>query len=530
MTESMELAPSLVIFHDLDRLITFQKEPTAASMRAFQIGQKLLEHIDALNKFSCPSISNVDLHSNGYSQSVLVMASVVDPSSLDLTFLSSDIFHTVFCLNSSENEKSKKSANTISSTTLHFNNNLNYLYSNLQHIQNDGNSLSFDALKSVVLNDCNKWFKYAAYHDIKHFVDQCVLEYISRSQSREIPLFTEIIKDISADFVPPSMRETFQTSSSSQDDEELWNDIGGLESVKRELLDIFELPTKFAPIFDKLPLKLRTGVLLYGPPGCGKTMIAKCVAKRCGMNLISVKGPELLNKYIGASEAAVRDVFMRAKQSSPCIIFFDEFEALAPRRGSESTGVTDRVVNQLLTFLDGVESRSNVYVLAASSRPDLIDAALLRPGRLDKKLLCALPNVDERRDIIKRIITNKDIQIEDIKDVDEMVEWIAKQTEHFSGADLNMIFTIAQTAAFHRCKDRLMIGMNEDDEKRDEMETANGNEPIEVRMNRDDLSDAIKETTINVAASMQQQRQQGLTGTFRSDVDMNAVGRKSVQY
>ena len=264
-------------------------------------------------------------------------------------------------------------------------------------------------------------------------------------------------------------------------------------------------------------------------------MIAKCVAKRCGMNLISVKGPELLNKYIGASEAAVRDVFMRAQQSSPCIIFFDEFEALAPRRGSESTGVTDRVVNQLLTFLDGVESRSNVYVLAASSRPDLIDAALLRPGRLDKKLLCALPHVDDRRDIMKRIIMNKDIQIEDINGgdegaLDELVEWMAKSTEHFSGADLNMIFTIAQTAAFHRCKDRLMIEMNEDDEKRDEMETINDDLPIDVRMSRADLKEAIQETTINVTASLQQQRQQGLTGTFQSDVDMNAVGRKRVQY
>ena len=129
MAESMELAPSMLILHDLDRLITFQKEPTAASMRAFQIGQKLLEHMDALNKFSAPSSSGHG--SCGYTESVLVMASVVDPSSLDLTFLSSDIFHTVFCLNSAENErkqKSSKSQNAVSSTTLHFNNNLNYFF------------------------------------------------------------------------------------------------------------------------------------------------------------------------------------------------------------------------------------------------------------------------------------------------------------------------------------------------------------------------------------------------------------------
>ncbi|ETO09547.1 hypothetical protein RFI_27830, partial [Reticulomyxa filosa] len=164
-----------------------------------------------------------------------------------------------------------------------------------------------------------------------------------------------------------------------------WHKIGGLQMVKNELLDILELPSKYSHLFDRLPLKLRSGILLHGPPGCGKTMIANSVAYKCGMNLISVKGPELLNKYIGASEAAVRDVFMRAANNAPCIIFFDEFDSLAPKRGSESTQVTDRVVNQLLTFLDGVESRTNVYVIAATSRPDLIDVALLRPGNFKKE-------------------------------------------------------------------------------------------------------------------------------------------------
>jgi len=308
--------------------------------------------------------------------------------------------------------------------------------------------------------------------------------------------------------------------------------------VKQELLDIFELPTKFSQIFDSLPLKLRSGVLLFGPPGCGKTMIAKCIAKRCGINLISVKGPELLNKYIGASEAAVRDVFMRAKQSSPCIIFFDEFESLAPRRGTESTGVTDRVVNQLLTFLDGVESRSNVYVLAASSRPDLIDVALLRPGRLDKKLFCSLPSYDDRKDIIKRIVINKKIQIQDM-DNEQIIEFIAKQSDHFSGADLNMIFSIAQTLAFHRCKNKIMMEMKreDDDEKNDDdedhefiVDDFKDNYHIKVIMTKQDLVEALKETTINVTASLHQQRMQGLSGTFKSNVDLNSVGMKSVQY
>ena len=154
------------------------------------------------------------------------------------------------------------------------------------------------------------------------------------------------------------------------------------------------------------------------------------MVRHCGLNLVTVKGPELLNKYIGASEAAVRDVLVRAQQSAPCVIFFDKFEALAPRRGAEST---DRVVNQQLTFLYGVEQRSGVFVLAASSRPDLIDRALLRPGRLDKKLLCALPD----KSFLKRPGRQVPIEVDGMRS-DEVAAWMARDewTRGFSGADL----------------------------------------------------------------------------------------------
>ena len=179
-----------------------------------------------------------------------------------------------------------------------------------------------------------------------------------------------------------------------------WSDIGGLKDVKSTLIETLELPARYARLFARVPIKLRSGLLLYGPPGSGKTMLGSAVAAQCGLSFISVKGPELLNKYIGASEQNVRDLFQRAAAAAPCVLFFDEFEAIAPKRGGDSTGVTDRVVNQFLCQLDGVEGRAGVYVVAASSRPDLIDPALLRPGRLDKAVYCPLPSTAEDRLLI----------------------------------------------------------------------------------------------------------------------------------
>lgn len=172
--------------------------------------------------------------------------------------------------------------------------------------------------------------------------------------------------------------------------------------AKEALYEALELPLRFAKLVAKAPLRLRTGVLLYGPPGCGKTHAVRAAVAATGVRFIGVKGPELLNKYIGASEEAVRAVFARAQAAAPCALFFDEFDSIAPQRGSgsDSTGVTERMVNQLLTELDGVERLQGVCVIAASNRPDLIDAALLRPGRLDRLIYCGFPTRDERLDIL----------------------------------------------------------------------------------------------------------------------------------
>ncbi|KAI6030533.1 hypothetical protein F5J12DRAFT_801135 [Pisolithus orientalis] len=234
-------------------------------------------------------------------------------------------------------------------------------------------------------------------------------------------------------FVPNALKDVPLSKSDVE-----WADVGGLKQAKRILRETMEWPTKYAPLFKQAPLRLRSGILLYGYPGCGKTMLASAVSKECGLNFISIKGPELLNKYIGASEKSVRDVFDRASAAKPCVLFFDEFDSIAPKRGHDSTGVTDRVVNQLLTEMDGVEGLEGVFVLAATSRPDLIDAALLRPGRLDKS---------DRREILeavsRKITLDASVNLGDI----------AKATEGFSGADLQALVYNAHLRVVHAAID-----------------------------------------------------------------------------
>ncbi len=178
-----------------------------------------------------------------------------------------------------------------------------------------------------------------------------------------------------------------------------WNDIGGLHDVRAKLAQVLVLPIRYRRLLESSPTRIPRGILLYGPPGCGKTVVATAAAKECGMSFIPVKGPEVLDKYIGASEQRIRNLFNRAQSAAPCLLFFDEFESIAPRRGSDNSGVTDRVVNQLLTLLDGVEGMEGVYVMSATSRPDLVDPALLRPGRLDVHLLCSFPGDNDRKKI-----------------------------------------------------------------------------------------------------------------------------------
>lgn len=267
----------------------------------------------------------------------------------------------------------------------------------------------------------------------------------SNTRSSLIPICKVDFEMALKGFTPASLRNITLHSSTTT-----FDSIGGLHSVRKTLLETLLYPTKYAPIFAKCPLRLRSGLLLYGYPGCGKTLLASAVAGECGLNFISVKGPEILNKYIGASEKSVRDVFERAEAAKPSVLFFDEFDSIAPKRGHDSTGVTDRVVNQLLTQMDGAEGLSGVYVLAATSRPDLIDPALLRPGRLDKSLLCDLPSYDDRVEIL-RAVSRKLKMSEDV--LNAGLREVAKRTEGYSGADLQALVYNAHLEAIHSVLD-----------------------------------------------------------------------------
>jgi transitional endoplasmic reticulum ATPase len=228
------------------------------------------------------------------------------------------------------------------------------------------------------------------------------------------------------DVMPSAMREVYLETP-----DVAWTDIGGLEGVKKELQEAVEWPLKYPDLYDKIGYSMPKGIMLYGPSGTGKTLLAKAVATESEANFISVRGPELLSKWVGESERGIREVFRRARQASPCVIFFDEVDALAPTRGMGGDSmVTERVVSQLLTELDGVQSLNGVVVLAATNRIDIVDAALLRAGRFDKLILIPLPDKSARKEILK--IHTKGVPIAKDVDLDRVVE----MTEGFSGADM----------------------------------------------------------------------------------------------
>lgn len=260
---------------------------------------------------------------------------------------------------------------------------------------------------------------------------------LSGEQLDAIALTNQDFEKALAIVQPSSQREGFTTVPNVT-----WQDLGALREIRTELRMSIVEPIRKPAIFEKLGIATPCGVLLWGPPGCGKTLLAKAVANESMANFISVKGPELLNKYVGESERAVRQVFARARASSPCIIFFDELDALVPKRDDALSESSARVVNTLLTELDGLSARKQVYVVGATNRPDILDPAMCRPGRLDKLLYVDLPTPDERVEILKTLTRKTPLG----PDVD--VELIARneRADGFSGADLSaLVREAAQT-------------------------------------------------------------------------------------
>ena len=241
---------------------------------------------------------------------------------------------------------------------------------------------------------------------------------------------------------PSAMREVMVESPDVK-----WDDIGGLSQVKQELVESVEWPLTYAKLFAHMDAEPPKGILLYGPPGTGKTMLAKAVATESQANFISIKGPEFLSKWVGESEKAVREVFRKARQAAPSVIFLDEIDSIAPSRssGTSDSHVTERVISQILTELDGLESLNSVIVIAATNRPDIIDPALLRPGRFDRLIEIGLPDEKGRLEILKIHAAKKPLA-DDIN-----LEEIAKKTEKYSGADLSAIVNEAVMLAIREC-------------------------------------------------------------------------------
>ncbi|MDW3626160.1 MAG: CDC48 family AAA ATPase [Nitrososphaeraceae archaeon] len=281
--------------------------------------------------------------------------------------------------------------------------------------------------------------------------------------------FMDVIKEME----PSAMREVFVEIPDIS-----WDDIGGLESIKQEMQEAVEWPLKYQGIFtfaDAVPPK---GILLYGPPGTGKTLMAKAAANESEANFISIKGPELLSKWVGESEKGVREIFRKARQAAPCIIFFDEIDAIAPKRGGDfgDSHVTERLISQLLTELDGLEILTNVVVIGATNRPDIVDAALLRPGRFDRLLYVPPPDRDSRIQIIKIHIKKK--PLDDSVDIEKL----ADQTEGYTGADIASLSSAA-----------VMLALREHVSKyKDPKEAEEHKEELKIHMTH--FEDAMKES------------------------------------
>ncbi|EME87811.1 uncharacterized protein MYCFIDRAFT_184697 [Pseudocercospora fijiensis CIRAD86] len=242
---------------------------------------------------------------------------------------------------------------------------------------------------------------------------------------------------------PSSKREGFATIPDVS-----WKDIGALATVREEIMTAIVEPIAHPELYDDFGEAAPSGVLLWGPPGCGKTLLAKAAAAESKANFISIKGPELLNKFVGESEAAVRKVFQRARSSVPCVIFFDEFDALVPKREDGGSEASSRVVNTLLTELDGLNERAGIYVIAATNRPEHIDSAMLRPGRLGTHLFVDLPGPDERVDILRAVVRNKPCEF-----TPQLAQLVREECHEYSGADLGaMVKEAVQSAIKRRSK------------------------------------------------------------------------------
>ncbi|CDO94135.1 unnamed protein product [Kluyveromyces dobzhanskii CBS 2104] len=293
---------------------------------------------------------------------------------------------------------------------------------------------------------------------------------------------------------PTAKREGFATVP-----DVTWSSVGALDKIRIELNMAIVQPIKRPELYEKVGISAPAGVLLWGPPGCGKTLLAKAVANESRANFISIKGPELLNKYVGESERAIRQVFNRARASVPCIIFFDELDALVPRRDTSLSESSSRVVNTLLTELDGLNDRRGIFVVGATNRPDMIDPAMLRPGRLDKTLFIELPNYEEKVDIMRTLIRSNGTPIADDVQISSIVR--NESCRNFSGADIAALVRESSVLAlkrnFFKSDEIMSVGENNLDKEFEDLTTNSPNDDVIVCMR--DFENALKKVKPSVS-------------------------------
>ena len=304
-----------------------------------------------------------------------------------------------------------------------------------------------------------------------------ILPKIKMDEEEEIPReVLETLRVTRKDFFdalknvrPSAMREVLVETPNVK-----WSDVGGLDNIKQELIEAIEWPMKFPESFVRMGIKPPRGILLYGPPGTGKTLLTKAVTKESEANFIQVKGPSLLSMWVGKSEEGVRKIFERARQVAPCIVFFDEIDALAARRGIEiGTRVTEQVLNQLLAEMDGLEELQNVIVMGATNRPDMLDPAILRPGRFDRLLLVSPPSKEGRLEIFK--IHTKNMPLS--KDVD--LDKLAEISEGYVGADIESLCREAAMLALRKDKNASQVAKKNFDEAMKKVKASVSKEAIE---------------------------------------------------
>lgn len=389
-----------------------QQKPCLVYLSGFELFTRL-EDLDLARVEHCLRRSLIGARSEGASQPIVFIAATNDYDQVYRTILS-DMFHHDVPIRSASSTEAHQIVSSISSEMM--------LESDLSH----------------VLDGCSNG---------EFFIGN-ILNLIAKSETERKAQSMGCCK------------ETLDNGAHQSIEGTRWLDVGGLNEVKSEIIDAIQLSLEY-PQLKKAGLR-RTGILLHGPPGTGKTLLAKAVATECNLNFINVKGPELLNEYVGQSENNVRKLFQQARESSPSVIFFDEIDSLAPNRGQagDSGGVMDRMVSQILAEMDGIGKSDGVYVIGATNRVDLVDPSLLRPGRFDKVLEVSLPESKESRLQILQALTRK-LKLADDIDL-ERVESLAPQ--RMSGADFQGLCSKALHRSFDRCVELVESGkVSEDD-------------------------------------------------------------------